>query len=168
MKFTKTVFLILFSFVALTQLSGCRHLLYAVAFKTQQNPGKFDRVKLAQVVSKVRSMVPNGTEEMRLRLDESLHPESIRQLESTEWFMRGDNVGNVWASKSANGDLKVVIQTKDLGHGGEYGFAYSDVPLMVTPFGEHWFFIDVPGRLNIVTPRMQINENWWKVLYNLG
>ena len=140
----------------------------APIWSMDQNPGTFKRKTFAAIVDKVREVTPTETEEIRFYLEDLSSPESLRSLDSEERFMRGEKAGLVWASKSSSGDLKVVIQTKDLGHAGEYGFAYSDTPLNLTSFEKPWFFIDVPGRLNIVTPKMQIDKNWWKVVYNLG
>ncbi|MHC4505338.1 MAG: hypothetical protein ACYTFI_18710, partial [Planctomycetota bacterium] len=75
--------------------------------------------------------------------------------------------GIVWAQMAKDGNLKVVIETRDLGHAGEYGFAYSDVPMSPRPFGGDWFTLDVPGNLYLVLPGMRIDDNWWKVLNNL-
>lgn len=69
-----------------------------------------------------------------------------------------------------DGNLTVVIETRDLGHAGEYGFAYSDRPLSPEPFdgGGSWLRIDVPGDLNMVMPEMKIDGHWWKVECNLN
>jgi hypothetical protein len=82
----------------------------------------------------------------------------------------GQGAGHVWTQVSPEGMLKVVIETRDFDHAGEYGFAYSDTPLSPVPMDDdrHWFRIDVPGYLSIVTPRMKIDEHWWKVLNNLN
>ncbi|NNC90039.1 MAG: hypothetical protein HKN82_16400 [Akkermansiaceae bacterium] len=133
----------------------------------RQNPGRFDRGKLEEVVARVRSMAPAAGEESRFRLDDPSDPASLRRIEPDETFARGQNAGNVWATVTPDGALKVVIQTRDLGHAGEYGFAYSDAALSSKPFGSDWFILDVPGRLNLVLPKMQIDDHWWKVLYNL-
>jgi hypothetical protein len=102
-----------------------------------------------------------------LRIDDLTKPQSIRFLKPEEAFRRGQNAGNVWARRSSNGKLSVVIETRDLGHAGEYGFAYSDVALSPRPFGASWLEIDVPGPLSLVLPNMKIDDNWWKVVYNL-
>ena len=73
----------------------------------------------------------------------------------------------MWASATPGGELKVVIQTKDNGHAGEYGFAYSDVSLAPKASAGAWSYLDVPGRLYLVQPKMKIDDHWWKVLNNL-
>ncbi len=132
----------------------------------QQNPGWFDRAHCEAVVARVRTLNLAPGEETSLRLDDPDEPKSLRLVRSDEQFARGDAVGNVWA-RSRNGHLTVVIETRDLGHAGEYGFAYSDEVLSLEPFGDHWFTIDVPGKINIVQPDMKIDAHWWKVVYNL-
>jgi hypothetical protein len=70
---------------------------------------------------------------------------------------------------TADSKLKVVVETRDLGHAGEYGFAYSEVPLAAGPpgGGSNWSELDLPGRLKLVQPDMKIDDNWWQVCYNL-
>ncbi|MCY3021996.1 MAG: hypothetical protein NTW87_23540 [Planctomycetota bacterium] len=133
-----------------------------------RNAGPFDRERLAAVVAQVRLMGIAPNEEKELRLADLSRPGSLRAVQPNETFARGQGAGCVWAKVSADGKLTVVIETRDLGHAGEYGFAYSDAPLLPKPFGKDWFTIDVPGHLNIVLPEMRIDEHWWRVLYNLG
>ena len=138
-----------------------------VGLVMQQNPGSFYRKHFEAIVDQARSMAPPAGEPLLLRLDDPRDPKSLRKLKPGETFDRGQGAGNVWAELTAVGKLKVVIETRDLGHAGEYGFAYSDVPLEPRPFGEDWFTLDVPGRINIVQPHMKIDDHWWKVLNNL-
>jgi hypothetical protein len=119
------------------------------------------------VVAQVRSVSPTVGEDVQFRLDDPSEPASLRIRKPNETFVRGQGVGNVWGRVTPNGALKVVIETRDLGHAGEFGFAYSDAPLSAKPFGGDWFFLDVPGRINLVLPKMRIDDNWWEVLYNL-
>ena len=163
----KHILVLLLSVMMVGANSGCRRFLIPVRMLMDQNPGPFKQKTYTAIVEEVRSRVPNGTEEMTFRILDFADISSLQPSGSNE-LIRGQNAGTIWASKNSFGELKVVIQTKDLGHAGEYGFAYSDVPLHLTSFGEHWYYIDVPGRLNIATPKMQINQNWWKVVYNLG
>ena len=134
----------------------------------RQNPGSFDRGHFDAVVTQVRSMSLVAGEEVQLRLDDPSDPTSLRLFKPGETFHRGEGAGNVWASVDPDGMLKVVIETRDRGHAGEYGFAYSDVPLTPQPFGGGWLMIDVPGHINLVQPKMKIDDHWWEVLYNLG
>lgn len=131
-----------------------------------QNPGSFDRAHNEAIVARVRALNPAPGEAMLLRLDDPDEPKSLRLVKPDEQFARGQGVGNVWA-RSRKGHLTVVIETRDLGHAGEYGFAYSDEALSLEPFGDHWFTLDVPSKINIVQPDMQIDAHWWKVVYNL-
>jgi len=133
----------------------------------RQNPRSFDRKHFEAVVARVRTMAQPAGQEFQFRLDDPSDPASLRNLKPNEMFLRGQGTGNVWASVTPAGELKVVIQTRDLGHAGEYGFAYSDVPLSPKPFGSSWSYLDVPGRINLVQPKMKIDDHWWEVLYNL-
>ena len=168
--------------VLLLALGVIAIMLYTpLGIALRQNPGSFDRENFEAVVAQVRAMSPaaegdsagvtgliHATEgDFQFRLDDLSDPTSLRLLKPNESFDRGFGAGNVWADITPDGRLKVVIETKDLGHAGEYGFAYSDVPLSPQPFGKGWFTIDVPGHINLVLPDMKIDDNWWKVLYNL-
>lgn len=132
----------------------------------RQNSGYFDRAHFNAVVDQVRAMPLAPGREVRLRLDNPAEPKSLRLVKPDETFSRGSGAGCVWA-KINNEKLVVVIETSDLGHAGEYGFAYSDVPLSTTPFGSGWLTIDAPGHINLVKPEMKIDDHWWKVVYNL-
>jgi hypothetical protein len=128
--------------------------------------GGFDRRRFEAVVDEVRRRPLRPGEEVALRLDPNA-PGPVHLVEAEEELVRGGGAGRVWAARTKEGHLKVVIETRDLGHAGEYGFAYSDVPLKLAPLDEHWSIVDVPGRLNIVAPDARIDDHWWAVLYNL-
>jgi len=132
-----------------------------------QNPGRFDRERFEAVVQQVRLMGIKPGETKQLRLHDVGDPKSLRPLKPGQEFGRGQRAGCVWAEVTAGGKFKVVIETRDLGHAGEYGFAYSEVPLSPTPSGGGWSSLDVPGHMNLVLPEMKIDKNWWEVVYNL-
>jgi hypothetical protein len=133
----------------------------------RRNPGPFNRQKMEAVVQQVRLMELEPGRDHALRLDDLTKPQSIRLVGPDEPFRRGQNEGNVWARRLSDGHLSVVIETRDLGHAGEYGFAYSDATLSPKPFGGPWLQLDIPGPLIYVLPSMKIDDNWWKVVYNL-
>ena len=134
--------------------------------RSEQNPGRFHRKRFENVVEQIRAMGLKPGEEKHLHLDDISVPRSLRKLNPGEPF--GARTGDVWAHMSRRRELKVVILTRAMGHAGDYGFAYSDVPLSPVPSGKGWFKLDVPGDLYLVTPEMQIDDKWWKVLNNLG
>ncbi len=134
----------------------------------KQNPGRFSRGHFEAVVAQVRSMSLPVGEEVKLRLDDPSDPASLRLAKQGGMpFHYGE--GNVWAELGAGGALKVVIETRDLGHAGHYGFAYSDDLVSPYPLGGDgdWLRIDVPGHINITLPSMRIDRHWWEVLNNL-
>jgi len=141
--------------------------MFLIVFK--QNPGRFDRKSLDGLAERVRLMGLMPGEQKEFRVDTLSDANSIRPLKPGTIVARGQGIGHMWAEVSRDGKLKVVVETRDLGHAGEYGFAYSDVPLLPEPFGTGgaWFSIDVPGRLNLVQPSMKVDDHWWKVEYNL-
>lgn len=133
-----------------------------------QNPGPFDRERFENVIEEVRNSGIKPGETRVFRLDDLAHPESLRPWKPDEQLSLGQGLGNVWAQMTAEGKLKVVIQTRDLGHAGRYGFAYSEAPLSPQPYDSDWFYLDLPCDLNLTLPGMQIDSKWWKVLNNLG
>jgi hypothetical protein len=91
---------------------------------TTESHGPFDREQYEAVVEKVRSMeFPDGVEVQ----------------------LRGQGAGTIWELCDGDGNLKVTIETNNLGHLGIHGFAFSDQEL--TPAGDPntWLELDVPG-----------------------
>ena len=126
----------------------------------------FDRRKLEAVVEEIRRRPIRPEEVVALRIDPTVTG-SVRLVEARERVVRGRGAGWVWATRTKEGHLKVVIETRDMGHLGEYGYAYSEVPLTLVPLDEHWSTVDVPGRLSLVAPDAKIDDHWWAVVYNL-
>jgi hypothetical protein len=129
--------------------------------------GRFDRHRFEAVVAEVRRRPLPAGQQVALRLDDPAEPRSLRLVGDDEDLVRGRGAGLVWAERTNEGHLKVVIETRDAGHAGEYGFAFSEVPLKAVPLGTDWFTVDVPGRLTIVGADAQVDEHWWTVLNNL-
>jgi hypothetical protein len=130
-----------------------------------QGPGRFDRARYEALVGAVRFLpVPSG-EVVELRVDRSWHPRTLHPRSETEPFVAGGGEGLIWASRSAQGELSVVIETCDRGHGGRYGFAFSDVPMTPEARDEPSSIsrIDVPGPLKKVRPDQRIDSHWWSV-----
>jgi hypothetical protein len=164
--------------VAITSLAAVAVAAYAllaytplglgVAIRLKQNPGEFDRQRFEAVVSEVRLLGLKPGDTAHLRLDDIAIPKSLRSIKAGEMVGAGNGVGNVWATISASGKLKVVIETRDLGHAGKYGFAYSDAPL--APVSSSWSkdisTLDVPWPLQFVQPEMKIDDHWWEVYNN--
>jgi hypothetical protein len=125
--------------------------------------GGFDRSRFEAIVEEARSRSIAPGETVALRV----HPGSSHLVETDSTLTRGAGRGRVWASRTKEGHLKVVIETNDLGHAGQYGFAYSDVALAPEPMDTNWSTIDVPSQLRIVDADGRIDEHWWRVLNNL-
>jgi len=134
-------------------------------------PGWFHRQRLEAVVAEVRRMhlPPCATCEVALRLDDLSDLQSLHERGEDEAYEPGAGRGRVWARRTEDGNLTVVIETRDCGHAGNYGFAFSDGPLKAVPFmgSSDWFRVDVPGHLYLVARDGQIDEHWWSVLNNL-
>jgi hypothetical protein len=151
---------------AILMLRGCARGCVGDAeypASTRQEPGTFHRKRYEAVVDRVRQLALKPGEVAQLKLDDLENPDSLRRVRPGERFGRCQKTGRVWAVVDKVGKLKVVIETRDLGHDGEFGFAYSDAPLTPSPAGEHWFNLDLPGDLVWVKPHWKIDDNWWRV-----
>lgn len=155
------VLVIVAGLVLLRSSAGFRRLVWP------QGPGPFHRARYEAVVEGARVLVVKPGETKALRLPDLEDPASLRLRRPGEGEARGTGAGNVWARRAPGGGIEVVIQTRDLGHAGEYGFAYSDAPLSPSPFGGSWLMLDVPSHLQLVLPDMRIDDHWWEVVYNL-
>jgi len=135
-----------------------------------RGPGPFRRTELEAVVREARRLTTEVGEEREFNLDSMSDPKSLRGLTTDEIVQPGTRAGRVWATLSPARGLVVVIETRDLSHGGEYGFAYSDTPLTARrSYGSaEWYHLDVPGLLTAVKPNMRIDDHWWRVVYNLN
>ena len=80
-------------------------------------------------------------------------------VNSGETIIRGRGRGQIHAHRTAS-HLTVFIETVDHGHAGEYGYAYSSVPNVISWNNDYW------GEL--WTIGSQINKHWWKIYYDLG
>ena len=131
----------------------------------QQNPGHFHRKAYEGIVERIRAARIGPNQEREFYLDNVIDPGTLHMLDRTVHNLQGNGTGHGWAAVSPEGKLKVVIETRDLGHAGEYGFAYSDTPLTPTPMASEtrWQWLDVPGRLTQMLPGMQIDDHWWVV-----
>lgn len=146
-------------------------LIFLVLFRTgllsmifDQNPGPFDRPRLEAIVEQVRQARLKPDTEQQFFLNDLSNPKSIRVLSKDQAFPdTGKGAGLVWAQASPEGALTVVIVTRDLGHAGVYGFAYSDAPLTLTQSQSGRFYLHVPGPLHECERSWQLDEHWWKV-----
>ncbi len=119
--------------------------------------GPFQQDKFAAVVQSIRQRKLKPDEVHRFRLDAELSAGSLKQLEGR--LRRGTGRGVVWAEVSRVGALRVAIETRDLGHGGEVGYMYSETQLTVSDtveLGREW------------TIARQVSKNWWMIVYRLG
>lgn len=121
--------------------------------------GWFPHSKLEAVVERLRSESIEPERVHCFRLDKTLSLESLRPIQEGEFIARGDGRGLVWAEVSTGGTLRVAIETRDSGHGGESGYLYSDTPVSsadIDELGREWKL----GR--------RISEHWWVIIYDLG
>ena len=122
------------------------------------NPGKFDRARFEGFVLEVRALNLKPNSSIELRIDDFNNPKSLCALKPDEMFGRGLGAGAVWTEVTADYTLKVTIETRDRGHAGEFGFAYSDTPLILSDGT-----LNVPGRLYFSESKSKIDDYWWIV-----
>lgn len=147
----------------IARVTGCADGALSAVY---QAAAGFDRAYLEAIVAEVRRRPFPAGQEATFRLADPSDPRTLRAADGEE-LRRGGGAGLVWARRTAEGKLQVTIETRDLGHAGEYGFAYSELTLGLTqlPGDGSWQQTDVPGRLTILGKR--IDERWVEVLYNL-
>jgi hypothetical protein len=133
---------------------------------------KVDLSDMNEVVAKIRAaeLLPGEVREFELK--NLLDPESLRPWVTPPMGPIAPpekGVCHVWAQMTREGHLKVVIETVHHNHGGNYGFAFSDVPLSPIPWADgKGFSIDVPGPMTSVAADGRVNEHWWEVYDNRG
>lgn len=125
----------------------------------------FEQNRLQALVEAVEAMgVKSGEEEIEMRFDRMDDPQSLRLRRPgpSDYIPRGQEAGNVWASRDSNGNLTVIILTKDFGHAGQFGYAYSEIPPQEFGEGEPLEFGELPN-LRCTTTDWKVAENWWQV-----
>lgn len=111
------------------------------------------------IIAKVKTFSIAANETKRFRITDFDDVETLEEIGADEVGGRGQGTGLVWVHKTAN-DLIVYIETEDRGHGGEFGYAYSEA-------GERpgWPGEEGPSFWSLDE---QVDGNWWKVSYLLG
>jgi hypothetical protein len=143
-------------------LAACTAVV--VMFK-QRSP--IDQEQYEPLIAQLRAQGMRPGETREFWWEPEAGPKSVRPYDSAGRPTRGKGAGHIWVRVLDTGGLQVVVQTRDMGHAGEYGVAYLDDPLLPSPSGNGWYTLDVPGHLNIVQPPMQMSAHWWQVLHNL-
>ncbi len=126
--------------------------LITLPFK--QNAGRFDRKLMESIVEKVRHSKLEPDTQATFSLDPitgAISP-TKRELD-----LYGSYVSAV---VSPSGRLKVVIVTRNLGHAGSYGFAFSDDPWAPSPWEHGIYYLDVPFHVDMTRPSMKIDDHW--------
>ena len=159
----KKLWLALVVFAALVGMAVVGYIAFLVL--ASQGPGWFHRSRFEAVVAEVRRLPLPVDEVVELYLDDVRTRDHLCPMDEAS-MQSGKRAGRVWAKRTASGHLKVVIETKDSGHAGEFGFAFSDLPLGPIRHTEYPD-VNVPGYLYYVEgPQSQIDEHWWRVYNN--
>ncbi len=141
-----------------------RILLWGIQLQRERHNVPFDQPRFQAMAEAVKAKgVKPGEEYIEMRFDRMNDPQSLRRLGPSEYIPRGRGAGNVWASRDANGKLTVIIETKDFGHAGEFGYAYSEIPPQKSGEPEPLSFGEVPN-LRCTEPAGKVAENWWEVV----
>jgi hypothetical protein len=132
---------------------------YAVV-STPRDAGPFHRPQMESLVAQVRSQKFDGRKDFKWA-----------EVSGTAMLLTVATQGNdslVFAERSTDQTLKVVIVIHNEGHMGAYGFAYSDVPLQplhdsLAPEDKDLLQLELPGPLRNSRPKMQIDSHWWEM-----
>ena len=132
---------------------------YAVV-STPNNAGPFHREQMESLVAQVRSQKFYGEKDFKWA-----------EVSGTARLLTVATKGNdslVFAERSPDQTLKVVIVIHNEGHMGGYGFAYSDSPLEpvrdpLAPEDKDLLRLELPGPLRNSRPKMRIDSHWWEV-----
>ncbi len=132
-------------------------------FGPPQKP--LDYSNFERIVELVRQTDLALGETKQFTVDDVLKPKAlipvIPPLAEAAKSMRG----RVWAERSADGNLKVVIQTLVTDKGHEYGFATADTPPAYDDSTD-WLILDFPGPLIYAQKDGMLgkrNDRWWLV-----
>jgi hypothetical protein len=139
------------------------YYLYAVPhldnFGRHTSAGHFDRAQMESLVAQVRQQ--KFSDEKDFNWDVIAGKATLLPATTID---EGIRVANwVWARRTEDQKLDVVIMTVNGGHAVSYGFAYSDKILVPEkdPDSEV-LLLDVPG-MNETSPEEKIDEHWWEV-----
>jgi hypothetical protein len=116
---------------------------------------------MSEVVARVKRLGMKPGEMIYLRLDNLAKPESLR-TRNPNAYMRGQEAGNVWASRGAAGKFTVIVVTVDMGHAGSQGYGYSETPPHQER-GRYSLDEDAEHSLSCTDPKHKVAENWWEV-----
>ncbi len=142
----------LFTFLSIVAatLPGCARSMSA-----------FDNKNLNEVVERVKRLGMKPGETIYLRLDSLATPASLHPR-NPNTYMRGQEAGNVWASRAPTGEFTVIVVAEDRGHAGSRGFGYSEAPPQVTS-GRYSLDEDAEHLLSCTDLQHKIDKNWWEV-----
>jgi hypothetical protein len=140
-------------------------LIYAVQLQLERHNVPFDQHRLEAMVDAVKAWGIKPGEDFELRFDRMNDPRSLRFLPRwpVENIRRGKEGGDVWVSRDPNGKLTVIIETKDLGHAGQFGYAYSEIPPQKAGKDESLEFGE-NSNLRCTNAGWKVAANWWEVV----
>lgn len=123
----------------------------------------FNRAVFEAVVERIRQSNLQTGIVTEFKLEDMSNPGSLRPVKPGEVFTGWHGAGLVDALRDANGDLKVVIRTRDNWHFGQGGFAYSDKPMAPEQDDEgKWFLFGLPT-VHETKPGLKIDNHWWRL-----
>ena len=121
----------------------------------------FDQPTLSDVVARVKRLGVKRGQTVYLRMDRLGAPESLH-TRNPDTYMRGQEAGNVWASRAASGELTVIVTTADYGHAGSLGYGYSETPPRASN-GQLSLAEDAEHSLSCTDAQHKVAEKWWEV-----
>ena len=159
--------LILFGLIIAALTFGAVVFVYSpFGVVLHQTSGAFTEKRLNSIIRKLKTLNLKNGEEARFYLKDLNDPEGLLQISGDEKDFKLVRRINIWAMGMGDGRLKASIMTRNLGHAGYYGFAYSDIDLPVTPYLDNEKTIDVPGPMSLVDEKE--NSHWYRIYTNLN
>ncbi len=131
--------------------------------------GPFNRTQMEEIVAQVRAQKFEGYKNFWW-IQATGTTDVLTGTTPGPWKEGSPPTLLVIAERYPDKTLKVVIVTSGGGRGGSAGYAYSDVPLQLSPdpsaeqAGVQG--LDLPGFLYDSSAGMKIDEHWWQVFQN--
>ena len=146
-KLKKLIFkqstLLLTLFMIVITASSCTHI-----------PSEYEAI-----IAKIIELDPPKETLTKYKMTDFSDLSTLKKMPDDYFSERGRGKGNIWVHPTG-GNLVVFIETKDNGHAGEFGLAYSKTGETPIWYDDEW------GELWSLDK--QISDHWWKVSYRLG
>jgi hypothetical protein len=137
-------------FAILLLAGGAGLLLFRASYLSA---GLFDAARMNAIVEAVRRQQV-GEKEIYFQIEDLSRPESLRPGHPFP------GITGLIHARMIDGGLQIAIITRDRGHLGEYGFVYSEVPLVEVDRMGSTIYYNIPLGLEYLGRK--IDDHWWE------